>query len=57
MKRKLKTEMKKDKEIKNPEQRLKELFDKCYPEDGQDFEKASRRIDVLEDMLDIMNEH
>ena len=42
---------------KNPEQRLKVLMDKCYPKGEEAFEKASRRIDVLEDMLDIMNEH
>lgn len=37
-------------------QRIYEMLEIIDPANEQDQEQASRRIDVLEDMLDIMNE-
>jgi hypothetical protein len=38
-------------------QRIYEKLQIIDPDNEKDQEQASRRIDVLEDMLDIMNEH
>ena len=41
------------------EQRMQELVDRLEiinPDTDKDFERSTRRIDVLDDMLDIMNE-
>ena len=49
-----------ERKSKTSEQRMQELVDRLEiinPDNDKDFERSTRRIDVLEDMLDIMNEH
>jgi len=49
-----------ERHAKTSEQRMQELVDRLEiinPDDDKNTARASRRIDVLEDLLDIISEH